>query len=88
MLDEDDRGALIHLVPVDGDPDDPEFDDDEGPDGASCATCMWFYVKGLECRRHAPPALTVPLDSRAAYLSVWPSVDADDWCGEYEPVDE
>jgi len=59
----------------------------------SCRFCRHFEVdegapdneKGV-CRRRSPvPALCEGGRGRAlAQVAVWPTVAADDWCGEYE----
>lgn len=46
-----------------------------------CETCRFYDAdRGLsfsgKCRRNAPLVTTA--------ISVWPRVDNDDWCGEYE----
>lgn len=52
-----------------------------------CANCEYYHR--YECRRKSPQAFTTDLNrtecGKAAY---WPRVDANDWCGEFEPKKE
>lgn len=46
----------------------------------TCEQCrFWHHLVGLlgECRRHSPRAAD-------ANIGVWPTTDADAWCGEFE----
>lgn len=43
-----------------------------------CQSCMYFNDNAKECRRYAPQ----PGDDAAK--AKWPTVAADDWCGEYK----
>lgn len=43
----------------------------------NCASCKFFADAKNECRRYAPSPAEG--DNKAH----WPSVAADDWCGEY-----
>lgn len=47
----------------------------------SCGSCRFFATEKKECRRNAPkPVLTA---TGATWFAVWPTVDKNDWCGEY-----
>lgn len=57
----------------------------------ACATCRFFQSSktGLgQCRRSAPSTNTADShlqpDRSVLYRAAWPSVDASEWCGEYE----
>ena len=59
---------------------------------ASCSTCRFFEPGDPdgECRRHAPRVqfernYNIPKKQwlRSAY-AIWPLVDLDDWCGEFD----
>ncbi len=43
-----------------------------------CQTCAHFYDDGSQCRRYAPQ----PKEQDAK--AQWPTVGAQDWCGEYQ----
>ena len=43
-----------------------------------CQTCSFFNAEQPQCRRYAPQ----PDDT--AGTAKWPTVSADDWCGEYQ----
>ena len=51
-------------------------------DTAACAKCKFFDTKGSAeeglCR-YNPPVSAV-----AGAISVWPKVEANDWCGHFE----
>lgn len=59
-----------------------------------CAVCRWrgesatypdagmSALTGLQCRRRAPIATGGMM---SACVTVWPIVQADDWCAEFEP---
>jgi hypothetical protein len=46
--------------------------------GPKCHSCRYSvsWGPGFQCRRHAPGLL--------AENTVWPFVQADDWCGDFE----
>jgi len=52
-----------------------------------CKDCRFFFPTGNDgtygvCRRRAPyPVVT---EAVASILAVWPWVNVDDWCGEFE----
>ena len=46
---------------------------------AHCQTCAHYATDGSECRRYAPQPTEA--DAKAQ----WPTVSAQDWCGEYKP---
>ena len=43
-----------------------------------CQSCAFYNDKGSECRRYAPQPHND--ETKAS----WPSVMAEDWCGEYK----
>jgi hypothetical protein len=46
----------------------------------TCETCRFSYGSPLrQCRRFPPSRLTTDSSFR------WPSVNKDEWCGEYKP---
>lgn len=45
-----------------------------------CQTCAFFNAAKTQCRRNAP----LPGTGSAAAVAQWPTVAADDWCGEYK----
>ena len=47
----------------------------------TCEACRFY--DGKRCRRHAP--VIVPEDENNCRGSFWPTVDGDDWCGEFLP---
>jgi hypothetical protein len=56
-----------------------------------CNVCRfydaWSQLVG-ECRRHAPGALTLDrrqLGDPEDLIAAWPTVQAGDWCGEFQP---
>lgn len=56
-----------------------------------CSECKFFEPKvGLgQCRKYSPMPILYD-DSRndaPEHVIVWPSVNEDDWCGEFEPAD-
>lgn len=57
----------------------------------TCRTCRFFYEEKAneisECRRRSPTVECSLEDSDLLY-SVWPDVEPDDWCGEYQPTDD
>ena len=46
---------------------------------AHCRTCAHYAEQPSECRRYAPQPTEA--DAKAQ----WPTVSAQDWCGEYKP---
>ena len=48
-----------------------------------CQTCAFYHRDRSECRRNAP----VPRSEGTAATAQWPTVAADDWCGEYQSKD-
>lgn len=48
-----------------------------------CSTCAFFHEQRSQCRRNAP----APKTEGAAATAQWPTVAADDWCGEYRGKD-
>lgn len=49
--------------------------DDEKP---LCSTCVYFDSDTDQCRHNAPRVVSANDDH-----GVWPSVNSDDWCGEW-----
>lgn len=56
-----------------------------------CADCRFFNngEEGMlgECRRHAPGAHLVQCGATPGgidMIAIWPLIDPEDWCGEYE----
>jgi hypothetical protein len=42
----------------------------------------------IACHRDAPAPIQQPLDDHWDFFEVvWPHMDLDDWCGEFDPVD-
>lgn len=58
---------------------------------ASCHTCRFRYgshdewTGHAQCRRYPPTNAQHP---RGGNVSVWPSTDRHDWCGEHSPAAE
>ena len=55
------------------------------PDAAACAKCQYFDAKAsadLGLCRYNPP-ISQPSGESAG---VWPKVEANDWCGHFEPA--
>jgi hypothetical protein len=48
-----------------------------------CETCAFYQAEKSQCRRNAP----VPMTQGNAATAQWPTVAADDWCGEYQAKD-
>ena len=48
-----------------------------------CETCAFYHAEKTQCRRNAP----VPMTAGNAATAQWPTVAADDWCGEYRAKD-
>ncbi|MFW5834695.1 MAG: hypothetical protein ACOCYE_11420, partial [Pseudomonadota bacterium] len=58
------------------------------PDGSwsqsmKCETCAFYQAAQTQCRRNAP----VPKSEGTVAAAVWPTVAADEWCGEYKSKD-
>lgn len=59
-----------------------------------CENCRFSFVgeldknprRSLHCRRFPPIAVFVSTQERTGVVSVFPGVDADSWCGEFEPI--
>lgn len=51
-----------------------------------CESCRFYYSDqhSSECRRYAPRCLIVTATIEHDPLAMWPAVEPDDWCGEYE----
>ena len=52
---------------------------------ATCDNCRFFFF-GF-CRRYPPTVFYNPLpeeEGTEETLSEWPTVEADDWCGEHQ----
>lgn len=47
-----------------------------------CADCMFWFETMSQCRRNAPQPQR---DHAMRSDTLWPKVDAQDWCGEYQP---
>ena len=47
-----------------------------------CTNCKFFNTAESECRRYAPS----PTENGSN--ASWPSVSAEDWCGEFVAADE
>lgn len=53
----------------------------------TCATCRWrklddsFWPEESTCRRHAPTLANVETE---AWVTSWPIVRMDDWCGDHQ----
>jgi hypothetical protein len=64
----------------------------------NCENCRYFAAFGGEsergdCRRYAPHPSNVRVDNRdddgsVRFESWWPVMSHDDWCGEFEKIDE
>jgi hypothetical protein len=59
-----------------------------------CGNCVWFQGKDMTCHRLPPYPVVFPLGvPRDGFPSsglqfVWPRVNRDDWCGEFESGDD
>lgn len=63
--------------------------------GPFCSECRFYQpdgddVFGGDCRRHAPrlAGMMAPhgnVQYQEPRSATWPSVERDDWCGEYQP---
>lgn len=54
----------------------------------TCATCAFWHDVNDECRVNPPVPIPIigKTDAglyRQGASSVWPTVDSDDWCGQY-----
>ena len=49
-----------------------------------CSNCRFFDSSNRLCRYHAPAMPSDDADRRATLRAMWPTVDADDWCGRFE----
>lgn len=49
----------------------------------TCATCAFLHDVHNECRANPPIPLNIAGTSPPRQNSVWPKVDANDWCGQY-----
>ena len=49
----------------------------------ACKTCSFFNEAKSQCRRNAP----TPSSGAGANAAHWPTVAADDWCGEFKDKD-
>ena len=45
-----------------------------------CSDCKFFEEDDDSCRAHPPTLLEHNMEGR------WPTVDSDDWCGEWQGV--
>ena len=57
----------------------------------NCGTCVFLFKsddqEGGECRRYPPiPVVEVQAGSSDGWTIVWPDMNDDEWCGEYEEV--
>lgn len=68
----------------------------DGDHQKQCDNCRYFCPTGDsgegDCRRHAPqPAILRDRghrdDDHARFMSWWPTVNDDDWCGDFESID-
>jgi hypothetical protein len=48
-----------------------------------CESCAFYHAEKTQCRRNAP----VPMTQGTAATAQWPTVAAEDWCGEYQAKD-
>ena len=62
-------------------------------DVARCETCRFYCVWSEdtgECRRHAPMAMALnrrDLGDPEDIIAAWPTVQAGDWCGDFQAQD-
>lgn len=67
----------------------------DGDHQKQCENCRYFCPNGEQgdgdCRRHAPQPANVRYrhrdDDNARFVSWWPEVNSDDWCGDFEEID-
>lgn len=57
-----------------------------------CDYCRFWNTRGKdygECRRHPPVLMDVdvPFQDDNGLVSVWPTTNFSDWCGEYLPAE-
>ena len=48
-----------------------------------CSNCSYYDSSYRDCRRSSPKAAAVFSENESRYIAVWPSVNKDDWCGEW-----
>lgn len=53
----------------------------------ACATCHFWEEQSKHCRRYAPSPTLGSSDDEPQNVS-WVLTDAEDWCGDYEPIFE
>lgn len=46
-----------------------------------CGDCRFWFESDSQCRRNAP----MPIRNGGERETMWPTVQAEDWCGEYQP---
>lgn len=53
----------------------------------TCASCKHYLAERWECHRY-PPQLVVGRDEddNDSALALWPQTEAQEWCGEFSPV--
>ena len=52
-----------------------------------CSDCRYWFTAQSQCRRYAPqPAANGSASASSSGSAHWPSVAADDWCGEFQPA--
>ena len=52
----------------------------------ACANCAHYQAAASaagECRRHAPQTVAFEVDDEVTFVTRFPSVKAEDWCGEF-----
>ena len=54
---------------------------DEPPLNESCNNCE-YWEDDLCCHRY-PPLVVLRSPTMQTHITLWPSVEADDWCGEW-----
>ena len=47
-----------------------------------CEDCRFWFEPQSQCRRNAPQPMR---DGSPSTDTLWPQVQAHDWCGEYQP---
>jgi hypothetical protein len=57
-------------------------------DVQACATCHFWEEQSKHCRRYAPSPTLGNSDRDEPQTVSWVLTDAEDWCGDYEPVFE
>jgi hypothetical protein len=68
-----------------------------------CGNCVWLQCRDMTCHRMPPitiktqevvtrltvrDGVAMPYGSGSLFGAVWPKVDKDDWCGEFESGDQ